>query len=132
MLSIPIKIDLLSLTPFMSYHGHGLLCMSDSLLLLTAKMIFPLYRFVSKVEEVLNDWKLIGNSTGKLAIEKVYLFPYTITIQLSYAREQYVVKKVFHYHPVTLCTAFQHRENTQVEPGRRSRRILILLTLNST
>uniref|UniRef100_A0A7N8YFX7 Rab3 GTPase-activating protein catalytic subunit n=1 Tax=Mastacembelus armatus TaxID=205130 RepID=A0A7N8YFX7_9TELE len=28
-------------------------------------------RFVSRVEEVLNDWKLIGNSAGKLSPEKV-------------------------------------------------------------
>ncbi|XP_040922948.1 rab3 GTPase-activating protein catalytic subunit isoform X3 [Toxotes jaculatrix] len=27
-------------------------------------------RFVSRVEEVLNDWKLIGNSTGRLSVEK--------------------------------------------------------------
>ncbi|XP_071319577.1 rab3 GTPase-activating protein catalytic subunit [Trachinotus anak] len=27
-------------------------------------------RFVSRVEEVLNDWKLIGNSAGKLSVEK--------------------------------------------------------------
>ncbi|XP_039990752.1 rab3 GTPase-activating protein catalytic subunit isoform X2 [Xiphias gladius] len=27
-------------------------------------------RFVSRVEEVLNDWKLIGNATGKLSLEK--------------------------------------------------------------
>uniref|UniRef100_A0A8I5KW23 RAB3 GTPase activating protein catalytic subunit 1 n=1 Tax=Homo sapiens TaxID=9606 RepID=A0A8I5KW23_HUMAN len=28
-------------------------------------------RFISKVEEVLNDWKLIGNSLGK-PLEKVW------------------------------------------------------------
>uniref|UniRef100_A0A4W6EGH0 RAB3 GTPase activating protein subunit 1 n=1 Tax=Lates calcarifer TaxID=8187 RepID=A0A4W6EGH0_LATCA len=27
-------------------------------------------RFVSRVEEVLNDWKLIGKSPGKLSLEK--------------------------------------------------------------
>lgn len=95
MISISDKIVLLSFKPFIKDQDHGLLCMSDSPLLLTAKMIFPLYRFVSRVEEVLNDWKLIGNSTGKLALEKVYSFHYTITIQLNYAREQYVVKRFF-------------------------------------
>nr|XP_020024007.1 rab3 GTPase-activating protein catalytic subunit-like [Castor canadensis] len=30
-------------------------------------------RFISKVEEVLNDWKLIGNSVGR-SLEKVRLF----------------------------------------------------------
>uniref|UniRef100_A0A3Q3MHA5 Rab3 GTPase-activating protein catalytic subunit n=1 Tax=Labrus bergylta TaxID=56723 RepID=A0A3Q3MHA5_9LABR len=30
-------------------------------------------RFVSRVEEVLNDWKLIGNSAGRSPPDKVFL-----------------------------------------------------------
>ena len=49
------------------------------------KQILSLGRFVSRVEEVLNDWKLIGSSAGRASPEKVnprFYWPLTFPLFL--------------------------------------------------
>lgn len=87
---------LLSLTKSVINAWPNMVLLSQSQLL-KAKLILSTSRFVSRVEEVLNDWKLIGNSTGNLVPEKVFCSNEALNIQRNNTNEQCATSRFFAY-----------------------------------